>query len=261
MPKFVPISVERHRNGYWRRGTSYSFAKQEVLFPIYGAELPRAALSNLIALVPQKEVMIPVMVMGLYPGQNVYVRESGDWGTSYVPAELRAHPFKILNTTDGQPAICVDESSGLLSSSDNMNPPEPLLTSSGELAAGAKQMLNLLLEIDAERVVTQAAIGLLRDANLIIPWPIDVGTPESPDMVHGLFRVDERAMNLMPASAFSELRTHGALALAYAQLLSIQHLDDIKQRVRIDRETALARVSKSESPLGSPFFEGDTIRF
>jgi len=51
--------------------------------------------------------------------------------------------------------------------------------------------------------------------------------------VEGLFRIDEAALNQLPADAFMELRDSGALVLAYCQLLSMQHLPVLGQLAQL----------------------------
>ena len=49
--------------------------------------------------------------------------------------------------------------------------------------------------------------------------------------VEGLYRIDEAAMNWLAAAVLMEVRDAGALALAYCQRLSMQHLPLMGQLV------------------------------
>jgi len=53
--------------------------------------------------------VLPVVVLGLHEGENLFVDEQGQWPVGYLPAFVRRFPF-ILADTDraGQFLVCVD---------------------------------------------------------------------------------------------------------------------------------------------------------
>ena len=74
-----------------------------------------------------------------------------------------------------------------------------------------------------------AACDLLKQHQLIKPWPIKLKTDAGDKDITGLFQIDEAALNLLSAEALLEIRNSGGLLLAYCQLLSMQHLSFLGQ--------------------------------
>ena len=75
--------------------------------------------------------------------------------------------------------------------------------------------------MDANRAATSRALTVLGTAGVLMPWPLQVGTPENLRTVTGLQRIDEARLNALDDESFRALRSAGALVIAYAQMLSI----------------------------------------
>ncbi|QIK36790.1 SapC family protein [Caldichromatium japonicum] len=222
MPTLVPLSRERHAQKCWRHWTSYAFAAQQGLVPLVAAEFPKATMALPIAFVQQGEAYLPVAVLGIEPGVNLFVAPDGRWLGGYVPAVLRSYPFSLAQTGEGQWALCIDEESGLLVAAGEG---EPFFAAGGELAERVKAVMAVLQQVEHSRQTTVRACASLSQYGLIKPWPIRVKLGESQDEVEGLFQIDEGVLNRLADGPFLELRRVGALALAYCQLLSMQHID------------------------------------
>ena len=151
---------------------------------------------------------------------NLFVAPNGRWLGRYVPAALRSHPFRLARTEDERLALCIDEDSGLLGAEEV----EPFFDAGGEVAAPLKQVMDFLTQVETNRVTTQGVCDRLQAHGLIQPWPVKVQGADGERTLEGLFRIDEAALNALPAEALVELRDAGALSLAYCQLLSMQQL-------------------------------------
>ncbi len=96
---------------------------------------------------------------------------------------------------------------------------------------------------------------------LIQPWPIKLQTTAGEQAVEGLFRIDEAALNQLPAEALIELRNTGALLCAYCQLLSMQHLQTLGQ-LAAARAQAQAALLTQNGELDLSFLNGsETLKF
>ena len=51
--------------------------------------------------------------------------------------------------------------------------------------------------------------------------------------MQGLYRIDEARLNALSAPALKEIQAAGALAMAYSQLLSMQHLPTLGQLAQL----------------------------
>lgn len=262
MHQYIPLTPDRHASLAWQRYESYQFAASEAVLPVVAAELGRAALCLPVAFVADAAgVFQPVVVLGPQPGVNAFVAPDGRWLAPYVPAELRSHPFKVALTPDGHKVVCVDEASGLIVPTETPGA-ELFFGADGKIAPTVRQVVDMLEGLESIRPATLAATAALAAQGLIQPWQIQL---EIDGLVHGLqglYKVDEAALNALPDEAYLTLRRAGAIALAYAQLLSMQHLATLQALSQARAAAAKASeqlVRAGELDLG--FMQSDTIRF
>lgn len=257
MPNIQAITRERHANQRWRRYNSYSFAAADALSPLVVQEMPKATLSLPIGFIAAEGGYQPVAIQGLKPGKNLFVAADGRWVGSYVPAAYRGYPFALARAGDGKQVLCIDEGSGLLSASDG----EPFFGEDGQPGKAVTDVLKFLNQIDGNRQVTRHICALLQKHNLIQPWKIVLQGEDGEQKVEGLYRIDEAAMNRLPAEAFMELRDAGALLLAYCQLLSMLHLPMLGQLAAAHAKAATPPPAQGLD-LESLFMAGgDTLKF
>lgn len=220
MSDIQAITRERHGNQRWIRYTNYNFAATDALSSLVVEEVPKAMVSLPIGFVAAEGAFTPVAIQGLVPGKNLLVSLDGRWVGAYIPVAYRCYPFLLANTEDGQQVLCINEDSGLLSDTQG----ELFFGEDDQPSKPITDVLNILNKVAANRKVTQHICAVLQKHNLIQPWPIKLQGAEGEKAIEGLYRIDEAAMNLLPAEAFMELRDAGALTLAYCQLLSMQRL-------------------------------------
>lgn len=234
MSTMQPISRAHYANKRWRRPQGCSFAAHDLVVPLAAPELSRAAISLPIGFIADQQGFVPVALLGLQPGQNLFVAPDGRWLGGYQPARYRGYPFALLNTQDGQQVLCFDEDSGLLSDSEG----EAFFAEDGEPAPAIKTLLDFLNQVQRGMQQSRALCAALQAQNLIVPWPLQVDHGQGPQSIEGLYRIDEAALNQLPAEAFETIRQAGVLPLVYCQLLSMQHLGVLGQLARAHAELA-----------------------
>ncbi|MFP5481887.1 MAG: SapC family protein [Gammaproteobacteria bacterium] len=249
MPHFQPVSLTTHAAKRWRRYGSYAFAAQDAVAPLVAHELPRALLHLPIAFVAQGEQLMPVAVLGLQPGRNLFVAPDGRWLGGYTPAAYRGFPFQLAGTPDGQQVLVFDADSGLLSDTEG----EPFFDEEGQPAKPVKAVLDFLSQVQANRVATQRICQLLVHHGVVQPWPITVKGAQGEQQVQGLHRIDEARLNQLDGAALQALQQAGALPVAYCQLLSMQHLATLGQlaqaHAQLQAHTPLPTTAKGELDL------------
>lgn len=260
MPDYQAITRERYGNQHWLRYTNYNFAATDALSPLVVEEVFKAMLSLPIGFVTAEDAFVPVAIQGLAPGKNLFVALDGRWMGGYIPVAYRCYPFLLANTEDGQQVLCMDEDSGLLSDIQG----EVFFGKDDQPSKALTDVLGILNKVAANRKVTQRICTVLQKHNLIQPWPIKVqgaaGEKAVEQNIEGLYRIDEAAMNQLPAEAFVELRDAGALTLAYCQLLSMQHLPLLGQLSDAHAKAA-APLPAKDTDLLSLMSDGGTIKF
>ena len=238
-PAYAAISRQTHAAKGWRRHNGYGFAAAEAIVPLVGAEFAKAALAMPIAFVGQGAGRLrPMALLSLAAGRNLFVAPDGRWLGGYVPAALRGHPFALLRPEGAeQSVLCVDEATGLVVDA-SFPGSEPFFDAEGNPANPVRRVLDFLVQLDANRIVTERAVVALAAAEVLVSWPLEAETPEGRKPVAGLFRVDEARLNALDSDAFLVLRVEGALPLAYAQLLSMGQLSVFQTLIQLQAQLA-----------------------
>lgn len=261
MPNFVAVSRTHHTGQRWQRPSSYRFAAQDAVVPLVAQELPKAAMHIPFGFIATDERFVPVAVQGLEPGRNLFVAPDGRWLAGYIPAAYRAYPFLLARTEEGTQVLCIDQDSGLITDTGQG---ESFFNDDGSPAKAVADVLDFLNQVQAGREQTARVCALLQQHGLIQPWPLKVHDADDVRAVEGLFRIDEGTLNALPADALLALRDGGALALAYCQLLSMQHLTKLGPLAQAHAQAAAAQ-PLPQTPNGELDLEflnkGGTISF
>ncbi|MDP2125776.1 MAG: SapC family protein [Pseudohongiella sp.] len=258
MNSWIAVSRSEHATKHWRPRAGYEFAAAQQVVPVLVAELaklvPHYALGFML---DEDETCQFVALLGLGGSRNLFVTHDHQWLCSYVPATLRAFPFALHNDSDGNKVFCISEAH----LSDDINQP-PLFNDAGELDKLSADSLNFITQCEQSRQMTIQACAALKGAGVIEPWPISINREgQEPLVINGLFRISETALSNLDADTFASLRTAGALAIAYAQILSMAQLEQLTQRAEY-----LAKAQKPVNPvdaLGGLFGDEDagTLNF
>ena len=262
MRNFQAITFERHGNLRWQRPPNYAFAAHETVVPLVASELPKAIMSLPIAFIEQAAGYAPAAVLSLLPDNDLFVGKNGHWAGDYIPSAFRAYPVRLLNTDDGQQALCNDEGNGRVGDGPEG---ETFFADDGQPTQALLDILNFLTQSEQSRLATAAACAVLQKHSLICPWPITLKGRTNDHQIAGLFRIDEAALNLLPEEAMLEVRDAGALPIAYCQLLSMQHLPLLGQLIDAHAKAEQAQSVQQLAPGGDldlEFFnKGGTISF
>lgn len=252
------VSKERHAHKHWKPYTSYAFAAADAITPLVVQELPKAALTLPVAFALDGDAFVPVAVQGIQSGQNLLVGPDGRWRAGYVPATYRGHPFSLANTEDGQKVLCVFENDETMSDDEG----EPFFDDEGAPTKRVHNIIEFLKQVAVNRETTQRLCKVLQKHNLIQPWPITLKTNSGDKTIQGLHRIDETALNQLPADALLEVRNAGALPIAYCQLLSMQNLPKLVDLAKAQADSAATLPAAADGELDLEFLnDGDTISF
>lgn len=104
-----PLSLERHKQSGLVSRSSFDFARYTNSIPINLVEFIEAAACFPIVFT-EGEQIVPLAVVGLADGLNLFVDAAGQWvPMSYVPAYVRKYPFVLMEAMDERYVLCVDE--------------------------------------------------------------------------------------------------------------------------------------------------------
>jgi SapC len=223
MVNIVPVDRERHGRKRWRRPNGFEFAANLAVAPLGGSEFSQAIATFPIGFIERSPgSYMPVAVLALSKGGNLFVGPGGQWLGGYIPIVLRSYPFSLIRT-DGveEGALGIDEDSGLVVDNGEGDSLEEFFAADGTLAPTTKAIGELLHFAERDQVATTRAVSVLADAGLINPWPLTMQVGDRQISVNGLHSVNEAALNALDDATFLKLRKASSLVIAYAQLLSM----------------------------------------
>lgn len=256
-----PLNFGQFASKRFLRPTNHVFAAKDAMVPLVAQEFPKAALSLPIGFVAVGAGFAPVAVLGLQPGKNLLVNHEGRWLGEYIPAVYRGYPFLLADAEDGRQVLCVNDTDGVVSETEG----EYFFGLDEQPTEAIKEVLNFLTQLASNRAGTLKVIAVLQKHQLISPWPIKLQSADQQEQnVEGLYRIDEVALNSLPAEVFEQIRQTGALPLIYCQLLSMQHLPTLGKLAQAQHEVMrLAALSEAEAAEFDMTFLADdtTISF
>lgn len=253
MSNYQAITNTTHQSLYWKRSEGYAFSKLDGYAPITVQEISRAALSLPIGFIATEDDFSLVAIQGLKPDQNLLVNDKGQWLVPYIPAAYRGYPFALAQTQENNLVLCVDHDSGLVNEYEG----EVFFDADEQPTQPVKDVLNFLQQVRDNLLITNQLCKALQQFTLIVPWPVKLQGNEGVQEISGLYKIDEKALNALPAEDFEQLRQTGALPLIYCQLLSMQHMVTLGQLAE-----AHAKIKTDEVDIESLFGEqDDTLKF
>ena len=223
----VPLDVQRHAGLGLKQHKQYLWCAHVNAVFVSAVEMPRASLDYPLAFTrdPQSGEFAPVAIFGLQQKQNLFVDADGSWREhAYVPAYIRRYPFCIAHVAsrDGSAArslVCVQE--------DQLAPGTgaPLFDRHGKPTAAWKPILKELEVIEAERQRTRVLVRRLDALSLLAPFDavavVKGGGVRS--RLQGLYRVNEKLLNEIPARDLRTMLRRGELRWVHAHLNSLDN--------------------------------------
>ena len=251
----LAVTPGNHAHKTWRAVRNYDFAAGWAMQPVVQAEAEKVAANFPMAFHQRDATWDLVALLGVQPGHSLVVSPQGQWLGRYIPALIRAYPF-TLATPKGAPApvLCVDESTGLVGEGGDGT---AFFDGSGKPTEALSAIIELLRQVALSRARTRSACAALADAGLMSPLTIGLRTPDGKPAevptLDNLYLVDAEKFARLSDESFLALRTHDALALAYAQRLSLQQFDALDQMGRQRPPGApSAAPPASAAPAGVP---------
>lgn len=177
------------------------------------------------------DLPVPLALMGLNEGVNVFVNEEGvPHNPFYIPAYVRRYPYLLarLDEKAEELSLCFDPDSGLVGEDGDGN----------KLFDGEKpsEALNAVLkfcedfEIAAQR--TSGFVKELMDMDLLIDGEVTIQPDgaEQPFVYRGFRMVDEAKMRDMNGDQLRRINQNGILPLIMAHMFSLSSIRDLFAR-------------------------------
>ena len=229
MTTLHPVSKSKHRAYQWTPFSSYSFCAKDQRAALVFDEIQNAARCAPVVFEQNGDHIEIVMLLGLHPGENVFVGSDGRWSGDYIPANYRSYPFCLADTNEGKSLLCFDADYEGIS---------PVIQSAGayysfftndELSPKLAAVLDFLKTYHEKRKKSLLLSKQLQELGLLVPWQPEIlgGMPVK------LLRVDEKTLRRLNATTVKTLLENGMLGCIYSHLLS---LDLVKRLEKLSQE-------------------------
>lgn len=244
-----PVTMDRHRGKGWIRPTDYRFAAGAQTAQIAAAELSHCCRTFPLAFIEHGGKRVLVALLGLLPGRNLFVAPDGRWVGGYIPAIVRGYPFQLAGTDDRQLVLCIDEGSGLVTDAAAGGKAVPFFGEDGKPHAETQKIFEGLRLTHQGIAAVDRAVAALAGQELLEPWPLKVADDGAGKTLNGLGRISEKKLNALDGEQLVRLREAGALAIAYAQLLSMGNVDTLGRLAQMHSRAKAAQPVVSQAGL------------
>lgn len=257
----TPLNPQSFAGHTWRPMDSSAFARNVSLVELNASELPAAACHLPVGFVRNADGQLGLhAVLGVQPGKNLFVAADGSWLGGYWPLRLRLAPFALARSEAGDTLLCLN---------DEWWTPAPehghaFYAEGGQLSEQTAAVLQAGQQLLAGQAQTHALCTALDEAGLIQPWNPTVATEQGNIQLEGLSAINEAALNALDPATLHRLHASGALALAYCQLISMQHLAKLSELANAHARlnaSASASIAPPGADLQLNFFANDMITF
>jgi hypothetical protein len=242
----VPVSSGRHGKASVQLGKGYGFARHINSAPLMAVEFPAAAADYAIVFAQDGKDVLPVVILGARAGENLYVKDDGGWGSSYLPAFIRRYPFIFSASDDGKTfTLCVDEAfQGL----NYLGQGEALFTPQGQQTPYVDNVLKFLQEYRAQFVRTQAFCRKLVELKLLEPMRAQFTIGSDKMALGGFMAVDRARLKALSGDVLAQLAATDELELIYLHLQSMRNFAAVKDRLVVTRPAGAGEPAADGSP-------------
>ena len=197
------------------RGVGYGFSAAAEIIPIGIDEFDMAARSYPIVFSAPPEA-IPLVVLGVRKGWNLFVNDAGTWMPgAYVPALVRAHPF-VLIEQDNRQWIGIENDAASLASGNGL----PLFDA-GRPTAVLNEAVEFCRVCEAGLVRARQLGAALDEAGVLVERVARITSDTGAGgTLTGFRTVDPQRLDSVSDAMFLEWRRRAWLPAIYAHLFA-----------------------------------------
>lgn len=225
--KATALSSDKHKNLCVKAGNDFGFAKDIHYVPLTVGEFPAASLDYAIVFAGQDDNLMPIAVMGVKEGKNLYVSEEGRMDVKYVPLFLRRYPF-IFTTVkgNGQSVLCIDES---FAGCNEDGVGERLFDAEGEQTVYLKSVLHFMRNYQAQAAQTGALCKKLQKLDLLEPMSARIKSVRGEQATVNFVAISRKKLKELSDSDLQMLMKSDILEFMYIHLHSLRNFSKIAE--------------------------------
>lgn len=231
----MPVNKERHGDWSVEANEKYDFAQGINSVPLTAVEFPAASDEYPIVFTKSNDGVMPIVVVGVRPKENVFINAEGYWEGKYIPAFIRRYPFVFSTGDEGKTlTLCLDEGYEKLNQEGKG---ERLFNEQGEKSEYTQKVLDFLQEFQGHFQRTQIFGKKLDELGLLEPMGAKFKTPEGEERtLNGFFAVNRDKLKEVPAEKLQELVKTDEMELVYLHLASMKNLNEVIRRMPAQAE-------------------------
>jgi hypothetical protein len=228
--KIQPLSSELHRN-YAVQVDNYKFAESLISVPILANEIAFAAndFPIVFSATGVEGEYIPLAMMGLKSGENLFINEQGQFTTRYIPGFFRRYPFVLSgDKANDAMTLCIDDESTFVYKDGAKG--NRLFDDAGQQSLYLKEVLEFLKDYHVRAEMTQTFCKRLHELDLLEPMQANItfnGHPEANINLTGFFAVKREKLKALSDADALDLFKKDGMELIYSHLQSMANLNDL----------------------------------
>lgn len=232
----IPIDRNLHKEWALRATSDAGFSRNAHAVLLLGVEFVEALREYPIVFVRNGEQVMPVAMLGLREGENLFVDAQGKWNARYIPAYVRRYPFTFAEVPGGQALLSIDGAYSGLDKEGQVG--QRLFDHEGKETDLIRNMLAFAQSFQDDYLRTRQLcdgidkLGLFKDMNMEATLPnggrFNMG---------GFLVVDEQKLLGLEEQDITRLFKNGVLGSIYAHLISLGNATHLVNRLA-EREAA-----------------------
>lgn len=229
-----PLSSEIHCN--WSVSVDdYTFASHLISVPVLATEIASAAIEYpvVFSATAKEGEYVPLAIMGLKEGSNLFINTKGKFSARYIPAFIRRYPFVFgSDNASGTMTLCVDEDSKAISKDGAKG--RRLFNEKGEQTDYLKELLEFLKDYQYRADLTKAFCARLHELNLLEPMQATIKLNQSPEEnlnLTGFYVVKREKLKSLSDADLLELFKKDGIELLYSHIQSINNFNNLINKI------------------------------
>lgn len=222
----IPLNSQQHASFKTRATDKATWLAGVNAVPLTVEEFPQAQRHFPIVFTAG-ESPVPLALMGMNEGVNVYVDEDGTVNTPvYIPAYVRRYPFMLakLRPDSDELSLCFDPTSDLVGELDEGQP----LFEGADPSEATKNLLKFCENFEIAGTKTANFIAELKKHDLLMDGELNIDAgQEQPFNYRGFQMVNEEKLRDVRGDILRQWNQNGMLPLIYAHLFSLELVREI----------------------------------
>ncbi|MDT9600811.1 SapC family protein [Sphingosinicella rhizophila] len=171
---------------------------------------------------------VPLALMGLHEGVNVFVDDQGvPIGQTYIPAYVRRYPFMLarLRADTDELSLCFDPTSELVGAYEDGT----ALFDGGKPSEATNSILKFCEEFELSAQRTNSFMKEVKELDLLMDGEVAIQASDSdkPFIYRGFQMISEEKFRELRGDALRKMNQNGMLPLITAHLFSLQLIREV----------------------------------